>query len=90
MSSEQELSYAHFGYFCNTNSLSHVTYLKYFAQKQEGICPLWMSSEGCLEGMSGRLIPILQINVLTVACTGKRQRQALWILTSTRGILLMN
>lgn len=69
MPSEQELSYAHFGCFCHTNSLSHVTYFKYFAQKQEGICPLWMSSEGRLEGMSGRLIPIsLQIDILTVAC----------------------
>lgn len=69
MPSEQELSYAHFGCFCNTNSLSHVTYLKYFAQRQERICPLWMSSEGCLEGMFGRLLPIsLQIDMLTVAC----------------------
>lgn len=64
MTSEQELSYTHFGCFCNTNSLSHVAYLKYFAQKQEGICP-FMSSEGCLEGMSGRLLPIsLQMDIL--------------------------
>lgn len=54
---EQDRSYAHFGCFCDTNSLSHVAYIKYFAQKQEGICPLWMSSERCLEGMSGRLMP---------------------------------